>query len=331
MKSLSFKQDLGLKIASLLLSVLLWLHVQSLEGQKQPFTFQTDVRLDNLPENIQLKTRDPKTFITVWGSPEVIEDFRKRRREELIRATVDARDASDGAHNFTVTVGPRSELANVEIRETPNVDLVFEEKVTLTRKIEVIPGGEPPAGFEFGTADVNPPEVQVSGPKSLVLGIGSVQAKLNLTGLPSGATYRAKVEILDKEGKVIADDQVSRLPTEVDITPALTPAQPRRSLLVSPRFIGQPAQGFRVARVSVSPSEVRVQGERSKIADVFVLETAPFNLAGLKATTKRRVDLRLRSGITVQGSRTVEVTVTIEPIPVVDPGSDPPVIPPPGP
>ncbi|HRK20209.1 MAG TPA: CdaR family protein [Fimbriimonadaceae bacterium] len=329
MKSLSFKQDLGLKIASLLLSVLLWMHVQSLEGQKQPYTFQAAVRIDNLPENLQLKTRDPKTSVTVWGSPELIEDFQKRRREELVRATVDAGEATDGIASYGVSVGPRSELANVEIRELPSIQLEFEEKVTVTRKVEVIPGGEPPAGFEFGTADVNPTEVQISGPKSLVLNIGSVQAKLNLTGLPSGATYRAKVELIDKEGNLLTEGQVSRLPTEVEITPALSPAKPRRSLLVSPRFVGQPLIGFRVARVTVSPSQVRVQGDRERLATVSVLETEPFNIEGLKLTTRRRMNVVLPPGISIQGARAVEVTVTIEPIPAAAPPTASGSVPPP--
>lgn len=316
MKSLSFKQDLGLKIASLLLSVLLWMHVQSLEGQKQPYTFQSAVRIDNLPENLQLKTRDPKTSITVWGSPDVIEDFQKRRREELVRATVDAGEATDGISSYGVAVGPRSELANVEIRDFPSIQLEFEEKVTVTRKVEVVPGGELPAGFEFGTADVNPSDVQISGPKSLVLNIGSVQAKLNLTGLPSGATYRAKVELIDKEGNILTEGQVSRLPTEVEITPALTPAKPRRSLLISPRFSGQPKVGFRIVRISVNPSQVRVQGDRDKLANVTVLETEPISLEGMLQTSRRQVSLILPPGITIQGSRTVEVTVVVEAIPV---------------
>lgn len=328
MKSLSFRQDLGLKAASLLLSILLWMHVQSLEGQKQPFTFQTQVLLENVPESLQLKTRQLMASVTVWGSPEAIDDFEKRRRFELIRARADVSEAGEGIQSYPITLGPRSELANLEIRDLPNVELEFEEKVTVNRPVEVVPGGEPPSGFEFGTADVNHSEVQISGPKSLVLGIGSVQAKLNLTGLRSGASYRAKVELIDKQGNLIAEDQVSRVPSEVEITPALTPAQPRRSLLVSPRFRGQPAVGFQVVRIAVSPSQVRVQGDRARLADVTVLETEPFDLSNLKETTRRRLRVTLPNGISIQGSREVEVTVVIDAVPV-SPPADPPTSPPP--
>ena len=137
---------------------------------------------------------------------------------------------------------------------------------------------------DFGSADVNPPNAEISGPKSLVLG-AQVQAKVSLTNVRSGATLHAKVEVLDRTGTPITEDRVDRSPREVEVTPNLTPAKPRRTLLLSPTYSGKPEPGYHVTRVEFSIHEVKVQGDRSKIAGLTVLETEPISLAGRCAPT----------------------------------------------
>jgi YbbR domain-containing protein len=324
MKGLSFRQDLGLKVASLVLSLLLWLYVQYQESNKVPYSFRVDVVINPEPENLQhVSPEKPSVDVEVWGTPEVIEEFKRRRAHELIKANVDGGRAQEGEGSYGVTLFPRNELTEVEIREAPKVTLNFEEKLTLRRKVEVVPGGDPPAGFEFGAADVSPSEVEISGPKSLVLG-AQVQAKISLSNIRSGATFKARVEVLDREGTPITDERLVRTPVEVEVTPSLTPAKPRRTLLVSPIYSGAPATGFHVSRVSFLPPTVMVQGDRSRMQNVSIIETEPISLGGIRSRTEREVGLKAPPGIQVMGNRKVKVVIFVEPDAPTQPVGAPP-------
>jgi YbbR domain-containing protein len=136
---------------------------------------------------------------------------------------------------------------------------------------------------------------------------------LNLGSIRPGKSNTIQVDVLNSRGEAITED-VDRFPAQVTITPTLTPAKPARSILISPRYSGQPAPGFRVAAVEIVPNEVVVQGDRNRIARLSVLETEPIAIDGLKQTASRSVNLRLPDGVSVQNKlQQVRVTIRIEP------------------
>jgi YbbR domain-containing protein len=316
-------KDWALKIAALLLSLLLWLHVQSQESTKKETSFTVPVEVVNVPDSLVVASKPPDLTVTLRGLPEVIDQFNSQNRNRKLRAFADASDAREGPVEFRVSLEPRAELLGLEPEPRPTVTVEFEGKTEKSFIVEVVPGGEPPTGFEFGTAVVDPPEVNLIGPKSKVARVGTVRAVLDLGKIRSGAAVQVPVEVLDIRGAPVPADQVERRPAQVEITPALTPAKPNKSLLVSPRFVGQPAPGFHVSRVEVVPREVMVQGDRDRVAAISLIETEPISLAGLRRTTIRTVEIRVPTGVSVQNRRQVRVTIQIEP--------DQPVAPPPGP
>lgn len=323
MKALSFRQDLGLKIASLILSLLLWLHVQSQESRKTTFPFSVELLTQGTSEGLALVESPKMINVSVTGSPEAIDAFQKRKGFERVRAVVDISDASVERTDYPFRLEPATELKDLETEKAKQiVNLRFEEEQTITKPVEVIPGGDPPSGFQFGSAFVDPPEVRLTGPKSQLSRIGSVRVSISLTNLRSGSTLNPKVEVLDKNG--VSMPKVTSSPAHVEVTPALTPAKPKRSLLISPRFTGQPQLGYHVARVDIQPSEAMVQGDRSKISQISLLETQPIDLSGLQRTTTRYVSLKTPPGISVSHARQVKVTVVIE-------ADTPAVSPPPAP
>lgn len=313
MKGVTWRQDWGLKIAALLLSLLLWLHVQSQESTKKETSFTVPVEIVGVPDDLVISSRPPDITITLKGLPETIDQFNNQRRNRKLRAFVDAGRAREGTVDFGVSLEPRGELLGLEPTPRPTVSIEFEGKTEKEFPVEVVTGGEAPAGFELGTAVVDPSEIKVSGPKSKITQVRTVRALLNLSSIRPGTSNTVNVDVLNGRGEAITED-VERSPAQVVITPTLTPAKPARSILISPRYIGQPSPGYRVAGVDLMPNEVVVKGDRNRISRLTVLETEPIPIDGLKQSVTRDVNLRLPEGVSVQNKRQqVRVTIRIEP------------------
>lgn len=328
MRSLSLKQDLGLKAASLLLSLLLWLFVQSQRSSTDFTTFVVEVRTQNVPEDLVLVEEKPQVEVTLEGPPDVIDTFKRQRRSESLTAFADVGSAEEGTQDFRVTIEPRKELTGLEFRGgTPSITLNFEEKSNQPFNVEVVAGGDAPSGFEFGSAAVEPPQVRLVGPKSRMERVGSVRALISLSAIRPGGTVTAAVEVLDKRGNAITP-LFRVIPSTVDVTPALSPAQPRRMLLVSPRFTGALPPGLQLVRVTVNPRELRVQGNRASIASELLLETDPIDLSKFTETRRVTARVKLPAGIQLEkaprnSTPQVEVTLTIEALPST-PAAPPP-------
>ena len=76
---------------------------------------------------------------------------------------------------------------------------------------------------------------------------------------------------------------------------------------------GEPAPGYRVARIVVDPPSIKLQGARSYVAELKEVSTEEIDISGLRETLKlevplRLADLRLKEGMKV----TVKVIVIVK-------------------
>jgi YbbR domain-containing protein len=87
-----------------------------------------------------------------------------------------------------------------------------------------------------------------------------------------------------------------------------------RSMAVTPELSGQPADGYNVVAVSVTPSTVVVGGDDALIQGTLSIETQPVDIEGQTEDVVRTVSLDLPPGGEVTGGvPVVTVTVKIEP------------------
>jgi YbbR domain-containing protein len=62
---------------------------------------------------------------------------------------------------------------------------------------------------------------------------------------------------------------------------------------VVPTTQGQPADGFELGKVMVSPGNVRLQGPESRIASVDSVSTAPIDLSGKRTSLQQSVGVEV--------------------------------------
>jgi YbbR domain-containing protein len=104
---------------------------------------------------------------------------------------------------------------------------------------------------------------------------------------------------------------VSRSPSSLTVT-----FEPRASRVVhvKPEIAGEPAKGFVVAGVDLTPSEVRVEGARSEVRRTGEVATESIDVTGLDETATREVKVVVgRPNVWMANDAPVEARIRIKP------------------
>lgn len=308
-------RNFWLKLASLVLSFLVWLYVQSQSPlmDRGVFSFQLVPR--NRPSDVIITRMPDFVSIEAEGTREEIAKLKKLSSK--LTATVDLSDAEPGDGEYRVERIDPPEV-NVKWGRAGTVLVTLDRTVRVERLVEV-ESYRPPDGLEFTGANVQPETVALEGPESQVQNIQRVRVQIDLGGsaYKPGASYSAKVEVLG-ESKLLP--LVTVTPEQVMVRPVLSPTLGRRSVLVSPVWKGQPATGFRVIGVDVNPVAVDVRGDTKALRSIETVETSPVDVSGLSQNRSFVVNLVPPRGVRVE-ARTVTVRVLVAPLPT--PPSEP--------
>jgi YbbR domain-containing protein len=120
------------------------------------------------------------------------------------------------------------------------------------------------------------------------------------------------------KGEVFFQPEMIGLPEGlelVSITPASMPVEfEDRAVKVVPVAVdtnGTPARGYKVDAVSVRPSEVRISGAASLVAETRSVRTAELDLAGHSKSFLETVRLAPPGSLDIDGAPMVEVEVTL--------------------
>jgi YbbR domain-containing protein len=154
--------------------------------------------------------------------------------------------------------------------------------------------------------------VKLNGPGALLASLDGRRAPItiDLSTIEAGSDVRLKVRdemIRVPRGVRILDVEPPRIPIRLEeIRQATIPVRLTRT--------GEPAEGYKVDTVKLSPANVIVTGPASTIDAMQVIETEPFELNGVSANVQRPVGL-------VRGERVLSLTpervmaqVTVEPV-----------------
>jgi YbbR domain-containing protein len=308
---------LAMMALSLLISLLLWLQVQSqTRPAALPEIFNVPLQVRNLDESRFAVTRQPVTVaFRATGTPEQLNQIQLDR----LAAYVEVDEPTEGLNRYEVKLDmPTTYTARIT-PERRAVELEVERVVQRQIVVSVEPIGLLMApGLIFSGAQSDPDVVTLEGPKSQVDQVAKVRALLDLSKVQPRTAYPVNLEPLRENNRPLG--LVRTNPAVVLIRPALAPAPMQQPLIVVPRFTGTPAFGFRVASVSVRPTQVFVTGSSEALAAITTVETQPIEIGGIRQTRTFRAALDLPTGIRREGRDPVEVTVVVEP----DPGTPTP-------
>ena len=107
---------------------------------------------------------------------------------------------------------------------------------------------------------------------------------------------------------------VSRSPSRIELSLERRIA---KTVKVKPDLDGQPAEGFRVAEITIDPPRVRITGARSEVLRLSEVATETIDVAGASGPVEREVRIYAGPGhVWAESPRTVKVKVAVEAEPV---------------
>ncbi len=296
-----------LKLAAIGLATLLYgglvLSQSTLE-----FNGVVPVTQENQPDDTFLLTAlEPVTTIRYFAPSGI------RPIATTFTATVDLANVPPGGGPQLVPIVVASLDPRITVLgSTPDV-MTVELDALETRTVPVVvERGATPDGLDIGDTTVDPTEVEVSGPSSVIEQVVSARADVAIQ--PGGIDIDQDVRLVpvDQLGDAVSPVDVS--PTTARVTiPVFTDRQ-SRSLPVTPVITGAPAAGFEIASVVVEPSVVTVEGDADQLAELESIDTAPISVNGLSSARTSEVELSVPTGVVPLDQASVSVTITVRPV-----------------
>ncbi|HSL30841.1 MAG TPA: CdaR family protein [Anaerolineales bacterium] len=310
-----FAKNVRTFLLSLVLGVSVWVSAVSVADPNEVRTFPRPIPIEvvgedpslvlinDIPDTMQISLRAPRS---VWDS--------LTANADAIHATVDLSGLSAGEHmqDVQVTVGMRP--YQIVVANPSEVPVVLESLSTQSFPLSLSLSGQPAAGYQVGEATMQQTEVTVSGPESLVRQVARARVLVSLDGVREGIEDAMPIQLLDSQNQVVPGLSINPESVAVDIP--ITLQGGFRDVAVKVVVQGQQAPGYRIENITVFPSVITVFASDPELVNALpgVIETQPLSLDDRKEAVSTRLSLNLPEYISVVGSQTVQVNVSISPI-----------------
>lgn len=301
-------------LLALVLAMALWLYVNSHDASNVVFTYPQaiPVTAENVPPGLTVSNVILPIHIQLplgaQGLPAI--------GPSSVLATVDLGSYGPGLHTrvpVTLTHDPSVSIVGY----SPHLVTVNLERL-VSRRVRVSPSisSHPPFGFALqpGSMHLDPQFVRIQGPRGLVQEVAraTVSVPLDQARTSVNAVYAPVLET--SQGGTV-NGRITVAPATVRVRAGIRQLFSYKALPVIPEPHGEPAVGYAVDAIQVSPSLVTVYGPPRILSALSNISTQPVWIHGQAAGTRSvHVRLRIPLDVVVPGTRQVLVTLGVAPV-----------------
>jgi YbbR domain-containing protein len=255
---------------------------------------------NDLPQSVAVTLRAPTS---IWSS--LIDE------KVPVRAIVDLSGLGEGDHTVPIQLDVGIKPVEIVAYNPRSVDVKLEQLATAQFTINVVNKTNPAIGYQAGNPKPDQITATVSGAASLVNSVAEVRATVDLQQATSDISQQVVLKPYDQYGQLV--DGVSITPEKVVVSESIAQQGGFRNVVVKLSTTGQPAVGYRLTSITVSPPTVTVYSSDPKLVENLpgYVNTDSVNLAGLKDDLNQQIGLILPQNITVVGDPSVNVQVSI--------------------
>lgn len=310
-----FAKNVRTFLLALLLGLSVWVSAVSAADPNE-------VRAYPDPIPLEVIGQDPSLILTSELPPTVEVSLRAPRsvweslitKDNSVRAIMDLTGLSAGEHTRDVQIMVDMRPYQLVVKNPATVAVILESVDTRTFPLSLSLSGQPAAGYQVGEATMDVTEITVSGPESLVLQATRARIPINLDGAREGIDEDVSVQVLDAQDAIMRGLTIN--PEAVHVTVPISQQGGFRDVAVKVVVQGQQAPGYRIENISVFPPVVTVFADDPELVNQLpgIVETQPLDLQDRKEDVSTRLSLDLPENITMVGTQTVQVQVSISPI-----------------
>lgn len=291
--------NIGLKIGSLVIAILLWLVVVNVTDPigTQPFRnvkvniINTSVITDNGKTFEILDGSDVLSSVTIRAARTILQEL--GTSNDVIIATADLSKLSPDGQTVPIEFSTSRYNEKVEtIRSSSNVLRVnIENRKSIQLPIIATTSGEVESGYILGSVTPQQNQVRISGPESKVALIKSAEVDVQVTGFTEAISTMADIVLYDEEHEVLPKTSISmnvesvRLDAEILAT---------KRVPVYYATIGTPAAGYDLTgEIVCSPETVVIAGTKEDIENVTEINVpaSELNVTGQTGNLSAIIDL----------------------------------------
>ena len=312
----SLANNLGLKMLSLLLAILLWNYVissdQSITRPKTLFNLTGYVTgTSALNDNKLALAEDPSGALTgIAVTVQAPQANYSRVTSENVQVTLDLSNVRS-AGTQRVPLRATSAFGRVQSITPESVSLTFENLDS--RNVAVISTltGDS-EDYWYNVSRTNPSMLTVSGAASVVQSIASARVVADVSNLTSSSISALPYVLLDSSEQVISQDMLncstSSISVSVDVYPCRDiPISTDPGNLVT----GQPAPGYVLKSVTVQPETIQVAAEADLLDGLTELMIEPVSIEGASQSFSAKTSISRLSDFKNISSEQVYVNVNI--------------------
>jgi YbbR domain-containing protein len=261
------------------------------------------IKTGTVPQQVQITLRAPRSIWNALTAGEV-----------PVRAVVDLTGLQPGAHKVSVQTQVATRPVRILSVSPSSFNLVLESLVKIKFPVELSVSGSPAIGYQAGDPTIDPAEVTISGPESIVAQVKHVQAAIDMTNARQSVDVTVPLNLVTDNASVLS--RITIHPSSTHIVLPVTPLGGYRDLAVKVVTVGKLASGYRLNNVTATPLIVTVYSANSTLIESLpgFVETTTLDLSGAKSNIDTKLSLNLPGGVTLIGDQTVSVQIEIVPI-----------------
>ena len=235
-------------------------------------------------------------------------------QENSVTSTLDISGLSAGEHTQTVQVLISVRPVQIVLKTPETVTFTLEPLKTQPLPVDIELTGQPAVGFQAGDPIIEPTQIAISGPESIVRQAARARVVVNLDDARESIDAAFDIQVVDDKNTVL--NGVTINPESAQVRIPLSPQSGYRDLAVKVLMRGQVASGYRLENITVFPPVITVFAPDPELVNALpaVVDTQPLDIQDAKANISTRLALTLPENITIVGTKTVEVQVDITPI-----------------
>jgi YbbR domain-containing protein len=316
-----FRENLGLKVVSVLIAACLWAYVMVRENPVVELSLpRARVVMAGVPPGLTVVEFSPEAGeVKITGLRRLVQGL----SNAPVLLTVDLSGQAAGTHLVPVSAPTLPQGVTLESFTPATVRVTLDKTVTETHSISVRLRGEPAPGYVFGPPSPTPAEARVTGAASLMARLSGLVAAPDASGLAAATELtRVPVVAVDDQGNALPGLRLD--PAEVTVAVAVTRgAATSKTVPVRPQ-LGKPAPGYQVTNVTAHPDEITVTGGSDALAHLEAAPTESIPIEQVTSTATYKVKVILPEGVKREEEGLIEVTVTVAKRSEVAPAETPP-------